>query len=106
MGETIGVRSAGEAAGIEKCLLLGGRDAAQCRVAVGKAAEAPDGLRMQLSVAREFIVAMSAGELEAAFLVGECLRVHERQIQKLALGLRQLPIEAARERPLGDGAGE
>jgi len=32
--------------------------------------------------------------------------VHERQVEKAALAMRQLPVEAAGAGALGDGAGE
>ncbi len=60
---------------------------------------------MSLGVFRELIVAVAARELHAAFLIGEIFRVLERQIEELALGVRDLPVEPASDGAIGDGAG-
>src|SRR6185503_18518831 len=101
---TGGARSAGEAAGVEKGLLLRRRDAPQYRVTMGKAAEAANDVGMLLGVCHEFVVAVSARQVQASALIGQHFRVHERQIEEAALVLRHLPVEAALERTIGDGA--
>src|SRR5262249_43872629 len=60
---------------------------------------------MLLGVFRELIVAVAARERDAAFLIGEVFRVLERQIEELAFGVRDLPVEPALDSAIGDGAG-
>ncbi len=95
-----------EAAAVEKGLLFRGRGAAEDDVAVGEAPEAPDDGGMLLGVSGEFLVAVAARHRERPFLVGQVFGVRERQVEKAALAMRQLPVEAAGAGALGDGAGE
>src|SRR5262245_35395008 len=60
---------------------------------------------MLLGVFGELVVAVAARELHAAFLIGEIFRVLERQVEELALGMRDLPVEPAPDGAIGDGAG-
>src|SRR6516225_12494851 len=98
------MRSARKAAGVEEGLLLRLGGAAQDRVAVREAPEAADDVGMSLDVSRELIVAIAARERHAAFLIGEIFRVLERQIEELALGMRDPPVEPASHGAIGDGA--
>src|SRR3954469_11374371 len=95
------VRSAGEAAGVEKGLFVRCHSPSQHRVAMGKAAEAANDIGVGLSVFCDFIVAQAACQLEASFLIGENLGMHERQIEELALLLRHIAVEAALESAIG-----
>src|SRR5215470_10811124 len=99
------MRSARKAAAIEEGLFLRPGGAAQRRVAVRKPSETTDDVGMLLGVFRELIVAVAARELHAAFLIGEIFRVLEREIEELALGVRDLPVEPASDGAIGDGAG-
>src|SRR3984893_16753424 len=96
--------SAGKSARVEKGLLLGSRAAAHDRVAMGKAPKSADYLGMLLCIARKFFFAVAARQLKAVLLVGQIFRMHERQIEKFALRMRDFPIKAASERALGHGA--
>src|SRR5262245_10983138 len=98
------MRSARKAAGVEEGLLLRLGGAAQDRVAVREAPEAADDVGMSPGVSRELIVAIAARERHAAFLIGEIFRVLERQIEELALGMRDPPVEPASDGAIGDGA--
>src|SRR3954464_15781118 len=98
--------SAGEAAGVEKGLFVRCHSPSQHRVAMGKSAEAANNVGVDLGVFCDFIVAQVACQLEASFLIGENFRMHERQIEELALLLRHLAVEAALESAIGDGAGD
>src|SRR5207253_9402894 len=100
------MRSAGKAACLEKDLLVRSARAAQDRVAVREASEAPDDVGMLLGIFREFSIAVVARQLQAALLVGEIFRMHQRQIEELPLGVRQLPVEAAPKGAIGGRAGE
>src|SRR5215831_5738650 len=100
-----GMRSARKAAGVEEGLLLRPGGAAQRRVAVREPPEATDDVGMLLGVCHELIVAVAARELNAAFLIGEIFRVLEREIEELALGVRDPPVEPASDGTIGDGAG-
>src|SRR5262249_9032320 len=75
------------------------------RVAVRESAEATDDVGMSLGVFRELGVAVAARERDAAFLIGEIFRVLERQIEELALGVRDGSVELALDGAIGDGAG-
>src|SRR5215467_6524517 len=99
------MRSACKAAGVEEGLLLRPGGAAQRRVAVREPPEATDDVGMSLGVFRELIVAVTARERDAAFLIGEVFRVLEREIEELAFGVRDLPVEPALDSAIGDGAG-
>src|SRR5215472_6971174 len=99
------MRSPRKAAAVEEGLLLRPGGAAQRRVAVWESAEASDDVGMLLGVFRELIVAVAARERDAAFLIGEIFRVLEREIEELALGVRDLPVEPASDGAIGDGAG-
>src|SRR5215813_8568406 len=101
-----GMRSARKAAGVEEGLLLRPGGAAQRRVAVREPPEATDDVGMLLGVCHELIVAVTARELNAAFLIGEIFRVHQRQIEELALAVRDPPVEPASDGTIGDGAGD
>src|SRR5690242_7369151 len=68
---TGGARSAREAAGVEKGLLLRCRDAPQYRVTMGKAAEATNDVGMVLGICHEFVVAVSARQVQASGLIGQ-----------------------------------
>src|SRR5262245_35879953 len=61
---------AGEAAGPEKRLFLGGRGTAEDRIAMREAAEPPDDVGVQLGPAQQVGVAECAHERNAALLVG------------------------------------
>src|SRR5712692_3203949 len=109
LSPTKGIRppgSAGKAAGVEEGLLLGPGGTAQHRVAVREAAEAADDVGMLLGIFGESIIAVAARQHQAVFLVRKILRMHERQIEKLALGMRELPVEASGDRTIRDGTGE
>src|SRR5713101_4708193 len=102
LSPTKGIRppgSAGKAAGVEEGLLLGPGGTAQHRVAVREAAE---DVGMLLGIFGESIIAVAARQHQAAFLVRKILRMHERQIEKLALGMRELPVEAPGDRTIRD----
>src|SRR5262245_66420382 len=98
------MRSARKAAGVEEGLLLRTGGAAQRSVAMRESAEATDDVGMLLGVFRELVVAVAAREFHAAFLIGEIFRVLERQIEELALDMRDLPVEHASDGAIGDGA--
>src|SRR2546423_274881 len=100
------MQSAGKAAVVEKGLFLRRRGAAQDRVAMRESPEAANDTGMALGVFAELIIAVAARQLKAAFLIRQVFRVHERQIEELALGMRDLPVEAAADCALGDAAGE
>src|SRR3981081_758159 len=97
--------STGKAAGVEKGLLLRRHAAPQRRVAMGKPAEAANDAGMELGVCHEFIVTISERQLHASVLIRGSFRVHERQIEELALLLRYFLVEAPREGAIGDGEG-
>src|SRR5215472_11026487 len=97
------MRSARKAAGVEEGLLLRPGGAAQHRVAVREPPEVTDDVGMFLGVCHELIVAVTARELNAAFLIGEIFRVLEREIEELALRMRDLPVEPASDGAIGDG---
>src|SRR5215471_14471128 len=98
------MRSPRKAAAVEEGLLLRPGGAAQRRVAVRESAEATDDVGMLLGVFRGLIVAIAARERDAAFLIGEVFRVLEREIEELAFGVRDLPVEPALDSAIGDGA--
>jgi len=98
--------SAGEAVGVEKGLLVRCHRPSQHGVAMGKPAEAANDAGVELGVLCDFIVAQAACQLEASFLIGENLRMHERQIEESALQLRHIVVEAALESAIGNGAGD
>src|SRR5882757_9430044 len=83
--------SPGEATGVEKGLLLRRHHASEHRVAMGEPAETANDAGMELGICHEFIVAISARQLHASFLIGGIFRVHERHIEEAALLLRHLP---------------
>src|SRR5262245_22394489 len=92
-----GLRSSRKAASVEEGLLLRAGGAAQRRVAVREPPEATDDVGMLLGVFRELIVAVAARELHAAFLIGEIFRVLEREIEELALRMRDRSEEHTSE---------
>src|SRR5262249_3446268 len=73
------MRSAGKSAGIEEGLLVRPGGEAQHRIAMREAPEAADDVGMLLGVFGEFIIAILARQLQAAFLIDEIFRVHKRQ---------------------------
>src|SRR5690242_15341687 len=66
--------------------------------------EAPDDIGVQLGPAREVGIAERVHERDRALLVGEAFGVLEGEIEKLALGRRDLLIEPARDRAFGYAA--
>ena len=72
---------------------------------MGKPAETANDAGMELGICHEFIVAISARQLHASFLIDGIFRVHERHIEEAALLLRHLPVEPAPDGAIGDGAG-
>src|SRR5262245_5161749 len=100
------MQSAGKAAIVEKGLLLRRRGAAQDRVAMRESPEAANDTGMALGIFAELVIAVAARQLQAAFLVRQIFRVHERQIEELALGMRDLPVEAATDCAPGHAAGK
>jgi hypothetical protein len=78
------MQSASKAAIVEKGLFLRRRGAAQGRVAMREAPEAANDIGVVLGVFTELIIAVAARQLQAAFLVRQVFRVHERQIEELA----------------------
>ena len=62
--------SAGEAAGVEKGLLVRCHNPSQHRVAMGKPAEAANDVGVELGVLCDFIVAQTTRQLEASFVIG------------------------------------
>src|SRR5207248_11434767 len=76
------MQSAGKPAIVEKGLLLRRRGAAQDRVAMRETSEAANDIGMPLGVFAELIIVVAARQLQAAFLVREVFRVHERQIEE------------------------
>jgi hypothetical protein len=76
--------------GVEKGLLVRCHRPSQHGVAMGKPAEAANDVGVELGVLCDFIVAQAACQLEASFLIGENLRMHERQIEESALQLRHI----------------
>ena len=95
-----------EAAAVEKGLLLGRGGAAEHGVAVREAAEPADDVGVQLRPFQQVGVAGRGKQRAASLLVGQGLGMLERQVEKLPSGDGTLPVEAARQRPLGDGAGQ
>ena len=106
MNSQCALPSAGEAAGVEKGLFVRCHSPSQHRVAMGKSAEAANNVGVVLGVFCDFIIAQAACQLESSFLIGENFRMHERQIEELALLLRHLAVETALESAIGDGAGD
>src|SRR5262245_40939372 len=91
--------SAGKSACLEKALLVRPARTAQDRIAVREASEAPNDVGVPLGICREFSIAVVARELQAAFLVGKILRMHQRQIEELPLACgicRSKPCRMAR----------
>ena len=91
--------SAGEAAGVEKGLLVRCRSAAEHRVAMRETAEAADDVGVELGPFQQFGVARPRAQREASFLIGERFGMLERQIEELALGSgtsRSKPRSSAR----------
>ena len=66
-----------------------------------KPSEATDDFCVLLGIFREFVVAVAARHIKAAFLIGEIFRMHERQIEKRALGSRYLQIETPPDGTIG-----
>src|SRR5262249_42171578 len=62
-----------------------------------EATEAADDAGVLLGIFQEFVRAGAARELDAVLLVGELLRMHERQIEELPRIMRHLLVEPARE---------
>src|ERR1043166_6254454 len=92
-----------EPAAVQKRLLLRGRLAAEHGVAMREAAEAADDVAVLLGVF-QVLIARRAVKLDAAELVGEFLRMHERQEQKAAVFGRQVLVVGALERAVGGRA--
>src|SRR5258708_30948430 len=74
--------SAGKASGVKECLFLGRRCAPQDAVTVRKAAEPADDIGMVLGIFPVFGIGRAAEQLDAAQLVGQMLRMHERHIEE------------------------
>jgi len=70
-----------------------------------EAAESTDNIRMDFGMAETLGIGTVAKESDATFLVGEVLRVHERQVKELPFLNRKLSIDPLAERPVGNGAG-
>src|SRR5712691_10155244 len=100
------IRLPGKSTVVEEGLLLRAGGAAQHRIAVREAAEAADDLGVLLGVFEEFVIAISARQFDAALLIRQMLRMHERQIEKLALAVRDLAVEPAGDRTAGNGTRE
>jgi hypothetical protein len=69
-------QSSGKAAGIEKHLFLDARGAAHDRIPMRKTTEPTNDLGVLLGILREFVIAVPARQIEAAFLIGrlsECM---------------------------------
>ena len=83
--------------------MLGGI-AAERAIAVGKAPEAANDVGMDLGVFFAFGIAGVAAQRDAALLVGEILRVHQRQIEEALLRQSEQPVGAPRDRRFGNRA--
>src|SRR5262245_51312620 len=99
-------RLPGKPASIQKGLFLGRGGTAQHVVAMGEAAEAADDVGVVLGIFQAVVVAQRAVEGDAAFLVGQRFRVHERQIEERAQVLWHRLVEAALQRAVCARAGE
>ena len=84
---------------------LGRADAAQNGVAMREAAKADNQVTVMAGEAQTLLQAGLLMQPHRAFLVGQRLAVHERQVQELALDRRQGLIEATGDGPIRDRAG-
>src|SRR5207245_2013425 len=89
------------AAGVEKRALLLGSRAAERAIAVGEAPEPAEDVGMDLGVRAAFGIAGLSAQRDAALLVGEILRVQQRQIKDTALRHWESLVDAPREHLLG-----
>src|SRR5262245_44511845 len=96
--------SPGKSATVEKCLFVGRGRASERNIAVWKATEAPDDIGVQLRPLQEFCIASCAKQSERALLISAVFGVFEWKIEKCPFRLRDLSIEAAGNRTLGDRA--
>src|SRR5690242_482837 len=105
-GRTLAVaRSAGKSALIEKGLLLGRGRAAENAVAMGKAAEPADDIGVVFGIFQVTRIARFAKQIDAAELIGNLLRMHERHVEKLKQVVVEARIRAAGDRAACDLAG-
>jgi hypothetical protein len=92
--------SAGKSAKIEKRLFFRRRGSSQNIIAMGKAPEPADDVGMILGIAEIVAIARVTKQFDAALLVGQMLRMHERHVEKFQQGRLDTLVRAAR-----DGAG-
>src|SRR6185437_2378999 len=76
--------SSGKSVRVEESLLLGARRPPEREITVREAPEAADDIGMQLGIFEVLGIGRIAEQFDSAKLVGDLLRMHERQIEKLA----------------------
>ncbi len=84
-----------ETALVEEPLLLWRGDAAERRVAVRKASEAPNDVGVDFRPFQTIGIADCLEECGGALLIGEIFRMLKRQLEEAAHAVRRLRVEAA-----------
>src|SRR3977135_4102616 len=98
--------SAPKSATIEKGLFLRRRRAPQDGIAMRKAPEPADDIGMILGVFQIVRLPTLAEEFDATQLIGQMLRVHERQVEKFQQDRLDPGVGAACDGAAGDLAGQ
>src|SRR6266536_3435537 len=93
-----------KSAAFEESALRVGIGAAERAVAVRKTPEPANDVGVHLGVFFAFGIAGLAAERDTAFLVGEALRMHQRQMEEAPLRRFKQPVGALRDRLLGNRA--
>jgi hypothetical protein len=89
-------------AAAEECLLGGCGEAPENNVSVRKAPEPLDYVGVPLGIACKPFIPVGPRECNAAFLVRQMLRMHERQIKELPLQMAYLLIVSSRNGAIRD----